>query len=330
MYTPPLTTVSIIIPVYSGSRFLQRLLLNISNVRNEVRKKNITIADVICVLDDPVDDSKQVLRNLINDYPFLRIVELASNVGQHQATAVGILASSSDWIVTLDEDLQHDPALIPLLLLNATDSSADLVYCKNLEGTHRSKRYRDFSSSLSKVIISFLTGQSFSGVSSYRLIRSEIAKSAAIAMVPEIYLDSLLFHVTSTRRRLVYKCSFYDQRPNESSYSFKMLVKHFARFLTSSEIRITRIILFFFLCSAFAVSIFGGLTLYGFYDGVLQSQPGWTSIMLINILNIIVSSTSFLILLKFLSLISLRSLRLSPFIVVDRESDQLISKALKY
>ncbi len=46
---------------------------------------------------------------------FVRPVWLSRNYGQHPATLAGMASSSGDWIVTLDEDGQHDPADIGLL-----------------------------------------------------------------------------------------------------------------------------------------------------------------------------------------------------------------------
>ena len=58
----------------------------------------------------------RVIRDLEERYPFARGIWLSRNFGQHPATLAGMASSGGDWIVTLDEDGQHDPAYIGRLL----------------------------------------------------------------------------------------------------------------------------------------------------------------------------------------------------------------------
>ena len=60
--------------------------------------------------DGSTDETPAVLRRLGRDYPELRPIALATNVGQSAATAAGFRAARGDWVATLDADLQNDPA----------------------------------------------------------------------------------------------------------------------------------------------------------------------------------------------------------------------------
>ena len=53
------------------------------------------------------------------------------------ATEAGILYTSGDWVVTLDEDLQHPPALIEALLIKAVTDHCDIVYANPKNATHQ-------------------------------------------------------------------------------------------------------------------------------------------------------------------------------------------------
>jgi glycosyltransferase involved in cell wall biosynthesis len=66
--------------------------------------------EIVVVDDGSTDDTPAVLRDLAVDYPELRPVRLARNVGQSAATAAGFRAATGDWVATLDADLQNDPA----------------------------------------------------------------------------------------------------------------------------------------------------------------------------------------------------------------------------
>jgi glycosyltransferase involved in cell wall biosynthesis len=71
--------------------------------------------EIVVVDDGSTDDTREVLRRLSVDYPELRPLILAVNVGQSAATAAGFWAARGDWIATLDADLQNDPADLVLL-----------------------------------------------------------------------------------------------------------------------------------------------------------------------------------------------------------------------
>ena len=324
----PLTTLSIVIPVYSGEKYIAPLIEQIACLRESLGVVGISLCEVIAVVDDAKDDSLAVLQLSMQKYDFLRSITLASNVGQHQATSVGILSAGSEWIITMDEDLQHRPALIPLMLYRAVEKSFDLVYCKSRSQVHRGIAYRDITSKISKSIISQLTNADFTGVSSFRLIRSEIAKAAAISMDSTLFFDSLLFRVTSEKRRLTIYRPMSDIRSKQSSYSIKRLVQHFVRFLTSSDVRFTKLTATLVGVTLTLIASFMLLVIYGYYDGVLESQPGWTSTILATLFNITICTFGFLFTYKLLTILTGRSLRLPSFIVVDRNSDPEIKVAL--
>jgi glycosyltransferase involved in cell wall biosynthesis len=73
--------------------------------------------EVILVDDGSTDGSRQRLEELAEADPaHLVVVELRRNFGQTAAIAAGIDHATGDVIVTLDADMQNDPADIPMLL----------------------------------------------------------------------------------------------------------------------------------------------------------------------------------------------------------------------
>ncbi len=72
--------------------------------------------EVIIVDDGSSDGSFAVLQELAADDACLKVVQLRRNYGQTPALRAGIDCSSGDVIVTMDGDLQNDPADIPMLL----------------------------------------------------------------------------------------------------------------------------------------------------------------------------------------------------------------------
>jgi glycosyltransferase involved in cell wall biosynthesis len=52
-------------------------------------------------------------------HAWLRGINLMRNYGQHNATLCGVRAARYEIIITMDDDLQHPPEEIPLLLAKA-------------------------------------------------------------------------------------------------------------------------------------------------------------------------------------------------------------------
>jgi undecaprenyl-phosphate 4-deoxy-4-formamido-L-arabinose transferase len=83
--------------------------------------------EIILVDDGSADDSWAVIRALSQQYPWLAGLRLARNCGQYPAIMVGLAHARGAVAVTLDDDLQHPPEAIPLLL-DALDTQTDIVY----------------------------------------------------------------------------------------------------------------------------------------------------------------------------------------------------------
>ena len=72
--------------------------------------------EIVLVDDGSVDGSFAVMQGLAARDPHLKVVRLRKNYGQSAAMQAGIDYSTGDVLVTLDGDLQNDPADIPMLL----------------------------------------------------------------------------------------------------------------------------------------------------------------------------------------------------------------------
>jgi glycosyltransferase involved in cell wall biosynthesis len=77
--------------------------------------------EVVFVDDGSTDDTFAVLADLAAADPRVKAVRLRRNFGQSAAMQAGFDAAAGDVIVTMDGDLQNDPADIPLLLARLTD-----------------------------------------------------------------------------------------------------------------------------------------------------------------------------------------------------------------
>ncbi len=114
--------ISIVIPIFNEEESIAQLIQEVLNAM----KKTQQSFEIIVVNDGSEDKSEQVLSDLIKQVPELISVLLRKNYGQTSAMAAGFDISSGEIIVSLDGDLQNDPADIPLLI-NKLKEGFDLV-----------------------------------------------------------------------------------------------------------------------------------------------------------------------------------------------------------
>ena len=83
--------------------------------------------EVVAVDDGSSDRSLEVLRSEVAKHPGLRVLTFEKNSGQTAALDAGWRAAQGRMIVSLDADLQNDPADIPQMVRKLEESGADMV-----------------------------------------------------------------------------------------------------------------------------------------------------------------------------------------------------------
>lgn len=104
--------VSVVIPLYNEEENVEPLYSSLKEVLESLGQEY----EIIVVDDGSTDGSFEALKALHVDDPLLKVVRLRRNFGQSAAFAAGFDSAGGEMIVTLDADLQFDPADIPKLL----------------------------------------------------------------------------------------------------------------------------------------------------------------------------------------------------------------------
>lgn len=107
---PP--SISCILPVYNEEQCLPPLLKELETVLREMGRP----FEIICVDDGSTDKGPDLLRKLGRGREYLRVLRHSRNLGQSAAFASGFQAAQARILCTMDGDMQHDPADIPVLL----------------------------------------------------------------------------------------------------------------------------------------------------------------------------------------------------------------------
>jgi glycosyltransferase involved in cell wall biosynthesis len=104
--------ISVVVPVYNEEGNLPVLIPKLV----EVLKGLGLSYEMIFVDDGSSDGSRKILKEMASQYPSLRILRFKENRGLSTALWAGFQETRGERIVTLDSDLQNDPADIPKLL----------------------------------------------------------------------------------------------------------------------------------------------------------------------------------------------------------------------
>jgi len=103
---------SVVVPVYNEEENLPKLTEEIARAMSGVGKPY----EIIYVDDGSKDGSLEAIRAAKRDNPNVRAIVFDKNCGQSAALEAGMRSSRGEVIITMDADLQNDPADIPLLL----------------------------------------------------------------------------------------------------------------------------------------------------------------------------------------------------------------------
>lgn len=323
-------SVSAVVPVYSGQRYLENLATEFEMLRAQWASAGapMYLAEVVFVDDAAVDQSAQLLETLTAKYSWVRVVTLSRNFGQHPATVAGILHTSGDWVVTLDEDLQHPPMRINDLLREAALGARDVVYAQAEDKVHENI-FRDFSSVLWKRTLSRLTGNpNVRYFNSFRLMRGSIARAVGSVCGHETYFDVALFWFT--QRFGVVRMRLKDDRVisgGKSSYNPFKLMSHARRMLMSSRAKVIRLGGMIGLLALITSILYGGFVVgRALFSDAAFNVRGWTSLMVITVFFGGIITFLVGICIEYLAQLVLQAQGKPLFFTVDRRADAALAK----
>jgi len=139
--------ISLAAPVYNESENIQEFIKRSA----EILLKMSDDIEIVLVNDCSKDDSSQKIKSLTGKYPFLKLINLTKNSGQHIATAIALQNVSGDIVFTMDSDLQVDPELMEDFFMF---SEINLEY--DIISARRKMRSKGISRKIGSFLISYL------------------------------------------------------------------------------------------------------------------------------------------------------------------------------
>ena len=219
---------SVIIPIFRANSSLFELYDKACLALSEYQ------CEIILVYDCGSPISLEICKELESNEN-VRLTTLTRNFGQHNAIIAGIKLAKGKWLITMDEDLQHDPADIPKLIEEQRQSHAKVVYGDYPERKHNV--FRNSTSSLMKGLLKIGIPELYPHYSAFRLIDMRIAKHLVEMNNSYTFLDGYLSWITNNFSHV--GVSHNESQSGESSYTFQKLLKHSVNiFVTFSSLPI--------------------------------------------------------------------------------------------
>ena len=213
---------SIVVPVYNSAPTLDELYNRVKRVFEITLNEPF---EMILVDDSSHDNSFAKMAELSRNDSRIVSVQLAQNFGQHNALLCGFSQARGDYIITIDDDLQHPPEEIPkLIAAMEANEKIDVVI-----GKYETKKHSLIRNIGSKVIngIARHTNEKTShlDMTSFRLI-----KRFVIDYLLEINIRTprIGYLITAITDKIVNVTVQHDERKyGHSQYTFKRLVNDF-------------------------------------------------------------------------------------------------------
>ena len=164
---------SLVIPLYNEAENLPVLAAEI----RQALEPSARSWECLFVDDGSTDGSFEVLAALAARDPTIRILRHRRNAGQSAALAAGFAAARGVIVVTLDADLQNDPADIPALLarLGETAAASDCDAVSGVRQRRQDSWLRRISSRVANAVRNWATDENVSDVGcSLKAYRREV------------------------------------------------------------------------------------------------------------------------------------------------------------
>ncbi len=327
-----MVSLSIVVPVYAGEEYLHRLVDEIASLKNYFAERGgaIDLKELVFVDDAAIDNSPKILDRIAADLAWVSAIHLSRNFGQHPATIAGLLHTTGDWVVTMDEDLQHPPGRIVDLLRAAVRSSSDIVYANATGAVHQSAM-RDLTSRLYKRSMEWLTGsRNLRYVSSFRLMRGSVARGAAEVCRHDTYFDvTLSWFSTRVEAVAMDLTDIRYVKTGRSGYNLRSLLSHARRMAASSQLGILRLGVFLGILVLFGTFVGSvALVLARLFWPESLGVQGWASQILVTSFFGGISVLLLGILIEYVSILMLRSHGKPLFFVIDRSSDATLREEM--
>ncbi|MES2515236.1 MAG: glycosyltransferase family 2 protein [Bacteroidota bacterium] len=260
--------ISVVIPAYNSSGCIKDIITQVNGVLITLN----TSYEIIVVDDGSADNTWKIIKEISNENKLVKGFSLAKNFGQHKATLCGLSNASGKYVITIDDDFEHNPSDIVVLYNAIVNSEFDLVY-----GVPRNKK-KSFARQMMTSFYKFISKveNPYAGLgSSFRILKNDLVKKIVTHNNHLFFIDELVLWYTSNISSS--QLDFQKSKRESSGYSFISLFRLSSNVLMISSTMPLKLVKTLGLSMSFVSFLIG--TFYFLKKILFKSPAGYTSII---------------------------------------------------
>jgi glycosyltransferase involved in cell wall biosynthesis len=260
---------SIVIPLFNAALTLPALYRELSAL------EIIGGFELILVNDGSRDETEEIALRLTEASRIpITFLSLSRNFGEHNAVLAGLRASTGQYVITMDDDLQNPPSEVLKLLAAAESEKRDVVYAIYERKEHA--WWRNLGSRLTNLIADYVVEKPRKlYLSSFRCMTRLVADEVAKSRNPYPYIDGLIFQITQDAG--VVRVRHVEREQGRSGYTLRKLVRLWTSMLVNFSVLPLRLM----TVAGMITSALGFLAVIEVVlEHLLARNPtGWSSLM---------------------------------------------------
>ena len=265
--------ISVVIPVYNSHECVAELSRQIADALQGIDYEQIMVND--CSRDSSWEEIQKVAetnKNVVG-------INLRKNGGQDSAILTGLNYASGNFIVIMDDDLQHSPFDIPKLY-EEIKKGFDVCYADF--ATKKQKLWKNIGSAFNGKISEIALGKPRElYLSPFKIINRAVVQEMIKFNNLFPYIDGLIFQVTKNITQI--PIEHHKREMGKSNYNFIKSIKVFLRMLFGFSTMPLAIASFMGFLSAFVGLIFAIVYLAEYFTGKAD-VTGWTTIVVLTLI----------------------------------------------
>jgi undecaprenyl-phosphate 4-deoxy-4-formamido-L-arabinose transferase len=261
--------IDIVIPVYNSESCLLELSKQLSEKLEDISHR------IIYVNDNSPDNSWALLKQISKNTNNVIAINLAKNFGQDCAIMAGLSHSDGDYIVIMDDDLQHNPSDILPLIDQLKKKNADLCYGKY--EVKKQSLFKNFGSWLNDKLANIVLKKPHDiYLSPFKILKNSLVEKIIQYDGPYPYIDGLIFRYTTNITQVL--VSHHKRFSGKSNYSIAKSISVWLRVLTNFSVIPLRISTYIGIFSAIIGFLMGLFFIFLHFMGI-GSPEGWPSLI---------------------------------------------------
>lgn len=256
---------SIIVPVFDEEK-------NIVPLYNEI-KKHLSGDDELIFVDDGSKDKTllQIQQICIVDKN-IKCISLSRNFGHQNALMAGLQHATGNYIITMDGDLQHPPALI-IPMIEKLNEGYDIVITKRNKTSDAGAIKNIFSKIFYRFINSISDTRIEPNASDFRAFNKKILSSILLFKERELFLRGLFSWIGFNFATIYFDAP--ERLYGKTKYSFGKMIKFAVKGITAFSFKPLRIAILIGTLISIAAFAFAAFALIAYFKG--NTVPGWAS-----------------------------------------------------